>query len=403
VTAARPPAGPPGMTWSREAKLQLTLAIGWTTVGSFATFAFASLSPEIRAEYDLAPWAVGLIGAMAYMGALVATVPAGRFTDRVGAAPMLALALAIIAGGVALAAGAPTAVLFFACVWLVGVGYGWANPPTNVLASATVPRASRASVMSAKQVGVTAGGALAGLILPGLAVLANWRAALVVPLLACVGIAVASLRLARSSHGAAPPGERHPDITTSGMFVYGFAMTGVQITTVSYIAVYLVDHEHVSLTAAGIGLAVTQVAGSVGRLGWGIVSDRLFASRLRPLQLASLAGVVGLVTLPWIGGALVYPVLALIGAGAIGWNGVFLTMVAESSSAEVGRATGSALFWLYAGAVACPPLFGLLLTGADSWPVVWSAMALAVVIAIAVLTVRQGRSGSIVIAMEESA
>jgi sugar phosphate permease len=177
----------------------------------------------------------------------------------------------------------------------------------------------------------------------------------------------------------------------------------VQITTISYIAVYLVDHEHVSLTAAGIGLAVTQIAGSVGRLGWGIVSDRLFASRLPPLQLAALAGVVGLVTLPWISGALVYPALVLIGAGAIGWNGVFVTMVAESSSGEVGRATGSALFWLYAGAVACPPLFGLLLTGPGSWAVVWSSMALAVAFAISVLTVRQGRSGSIVTTIEESA
>jgi MFS family permease len=391
------------MTWSRDVKAQLALAIVGTTVGSFATFGFASLSPEIRSEYGLAPWAVGLIGAMAYVGALVATVPAGRATDRVGAAPMLALSLAIIAGGVGLAAGATTAILFFACVWLVGLGYGAANPPTNVLASATVPRSRRAMVMSAKQVGVTAGGALAGLILPGLAVLGGWRAALVVPLVACVAVAVASLRLARSSRGAGPPPlERHPDMTRSGMFVYGFAMTGVQISTVSYLAVYLVDHEHLSLTAAGVGLAIAQIAGSAGRFGWGVVSDRLFVSRVPPLQLASLAGAVGLVVLPWTGGAVVYPVLALIGLGAIGWNGVFLTMVAESSSAAVGRATGSALFWLYAGAVACPPLFGLLLAGPDSWPVVWTAMAGTVALAIGVLTVRQSRSAPIVITTEEA-
>lgn len=391
------------MAWTRDVKAQLSLAIVGTTVGSFATFGFASLSPEIRSEYDLAPWAVGLIGAMAYVGALVATVPAGRATDRVGAAPMLALSLAIIAGGMGLAAGAAAAAVpFFACVWLVGVGYGAANPPTNVLASATVPRSRRAMVMSAKQVGVTAGGALAGLVLPGLAVLGGWRAALVVPLVACVTVAAASLRLARSPGGAGPPPlERHPDMARSGMFVYGFAMTGVQITTVSYLAVYLVDHEHLSLTAAGVGLAIAQIAGSAGRLGWGVVSDRLFASRLPPLQIASLAGAVGLVVLPWTGGAVVYPVLALIGLGAIGWNGVFLTMVAESSSAAVGRATGSALFWLYAGAVACPPLFGLLLAGPDSWPVVWTAMAATVALAIGVLTVRQSRA-PIVITTEEA-
>jgi MFS family permease len=392
------------MTWSREVKAQLALAIVGTTVGSFAMFGFASLSPEIRGEYHLATWAVGLIGATAYVGALVATVPAGRFTDRMGGTAMLALALAIIAGGVGLAAGAPTAVLFFAGVWVVGVGYGAANPPTNVLASTTVPRSHRGVVMSAKQVGVTAGGTLAGLILPTLAVLSGWRAALIVPLVACCAIAAASLRIARSPAGAdAPALERRPDVSTSGMFVYGFAMTGVQITTVSYLAVYLVDQEHLSITAAGVGLAIAQIAGSVGRLGWGVVSDRLFVSRLPPLQLASLGGAVGLAVLPWADGALVYAALAVIGMGAIGWNGVYLTMVAESSSAQVGRATGSALFWLYAGAVACPPLFGLLLAGRDSWPMVWSAMALAVTSAVAVLTIRQGRSGPVVITTEEVA
>jgi MFS family permease len=188
----------------------------------------------------------------------------------------------------------------------------------------------------------------------------------------------------------------------AGMGIYGFVLAGVQNTIISYVAVYLVDHEHLSVTAAGVGLAVTMLGGAAGRLGWGVVSDRLFDSRLPPLQLAAAGAVVGLAALPWTDGAVVYLALALVGLCAIGWNGVYMTMTAESAPASVGRATGHALFWLYAGAVAAPPLFGLLVGGPDSWAVLWTAMAAAVVVAFGVLTLQQARSRGVPITTEET-
>jgi MFS family permease len=386
-------------------KLQLALAFGGITVAAFSTFGFASLAPEIRAQFGLSTAAVGAVGAMAYVGSLIATVPAGRVTDRMGATRMLALALVLIATGVSVAAGAPTALLLLAGVGLAGIGYGAANPPSNVLASASVPRGRRAVVMSIKQVGVTAGGVLAGLILPSLALLGSWRTALLVPLVACLATGLIALRLARSPERSAVPmpAERHAGtVSMSGMGVYGFVLAGVQNTIISYVAVYLVDHEHLSVTAAGIGLAVTMLGGAVGRFGWGVASDRLFDSRLQPLQLAAAGAAVGLAVLPWTDGAVVYVALALVGLCAIGWNGVYLTMTAESAPTSVGRATGRALFWLYAGAVAAPPLFGLLVGGPDSWALLWSAMALAVAAALAVLTLQQARSPGVPITMEEA-
>ena len=386
-------------------KVQLALAFGGITVAAFSTFGFASLAPEIRAEFELSTAAVGAVGAMAYVGSLVATVPAGRITDRMGATRMLALSLVLIAAGVSVAAGAPTALLLLAGVGLAGIGYGAANPPSNVLASASVPRGRRAVVMSIKQVGVTTGGVLAGLILPGLALLSSWRAALVVPLAACLVTGLVALRLARSperSAAAAAPADHRPTASMAGMGVYGFVLAGVQNTIISYVAVYLVDHEHLSVTAAGVGLAVTMLGGSVGRLGWGFVSDRLFDSRLPPLQLAAAGAAVGLAVLPWTDGALVYLALALVGLCAIGWNGVYLTMTAESAPASVGRVTGHALFWLYTGAVAAPPLFGLLVGGPDSWALLWTAMAVAVTAAFGVLTLQQARSPGIPITNEEA-
>jgi MFS family permease len=391
--------------WPRAVKAQVALATCAITAGSFSTFGFPSLAPEIRDEFGLTPAAVGAVGAMSYVGALLATIPAGRITDRIGGLRMLVVALSLIAAAVGVAAGAPSAVLFFVGVGLAGIGYGAANPACNVLAARSVPRRRQAVVMSIKQVGVTVGGVLAGLTLPGLALLTSWRIALLVPLVACAAIGLIAIpsaqadspKLSTPRHNAT---SNAVTISMSRMALYGFVMAGVQITIVSYVSVYLVDHVHLSSTAAGIGLALTMLGGATGRLGWGMVSDRLFDSRLPPLQLAAAGGALGLLALPLAGPLLVYPLLAWVGLCAIGWNGVYLTMIAESAPEQVGRATGGALVWLYGGAVACPPLFGLIVGAGGSWAMVWIAMGLVVVVAAAASTLQARREQAVSIATE---
>jgi MFS family permease len=397
--------GPAVERWPRAVKLQVAFATGAITAGSFSTFGFPSLAPEIRDEFGLGPAAVGAIGAMSYVGALLATVPAGRITDRIGAVRMLAAALSLIAVAVGVAAGSPSAVLFFIGVALAGFGYGAANPASNVMAAGSVPRRGQAVVMSIKQVGVTVGGVLAGLTLPGLALLSSWRIALLLPLVACGAIGLAALpsALAEPAERTAPrPAAEWNAVTisVSRTALYGFVMAGVQISIVSYVSVYLVDHEHVSTAAAGIALALTMLGGATGRLAWGIVSDRMFDSRVPPLQLAAVGGALGLLTVPLAGRVLVYPVLAFVGLCAIGWNGVYLTMIAESAPTQVGRATGGALLYLYAGAIVCPPLFGVILGVRGSWYLVWTAMGVVVAIAAAALTFQPRRKQTIPIATE---
>lgn len=57
---------------------------------------------------------------------------------------------------------------------------------------------------------------------------------------------------------------------------------------------------------------------------------------------------------------LLVPVVALFGATAIGWNGVFLAEVAHlAPKGRAGEATGGALFFTYAGVVFGPSLFGI--------------------------------------------
>jgi hypothetical protein len=60
---------------------------------------------------------------------------------------------------------------------------------------------------------------------------------------------------------------------------------------------------------------------------------------------------------PWI----LFPVLVIFGASAIGWNGVFLAQIARLAPAgQASVATGGTLCITFFGVVLGPPLFGVL-------------------------------------------
>ncbi len=100
-TSAAPDARTTGGAWS-VALCSLAMA-----AGSYATLGFAPLAPLIREEFSLTRWQVGAITAIVFGGAAISSVPGGRLTDRFGAPPMLAAAVACVAGGCVLAATAP--------------------------------------------------------------------------------------------------------------------------------------------------------------------------------------------------------------------------------------------------------------------------------------------------------
>ena len=56
-------------------------------------------------------------------------------------------------------------------------------------------------------------------------------------------------------------------------------MGGLQLGFVTYLSLYLKEAHGYRLAAAGISLAVTMAAGTVGRLLWAVISDRWFAAR----------------------------------------------------------------------------------------------------------------------------
>jgi MFS family permease len=361
----------------------LAISLAALAAASLTAVAFSADAPLIRGTFGLSEVEVGAIASCVYAGAAATSVAGGRLTDRLGPAPVLVLSVAALAMGAAVAAVAPTRWLFFAGVVGAGLGYGLVNPPTNVLANPRSPRL-RGLAMSVKQSGIPLGGILAGVLVPPAAGAVGWRWATAVPIAGCAAVAaVAALGPRDRGAGAAADPTDPPHNPTGGLrlrlplaFAFGFLMAGVQVAVFTLLTVYLVDHRGSGATAAGAALALLLAGGLAGRPAWGWLSDRRHADRGRVLQVSAVLAAAFLGLLPVAGAGALPVVLVGIGLCSVGWNGAYLAAVAEAGDrARIGSTTGRALLLVNLGAVAVPPLVGLLSAEGTRWPLAWACCA----------------------------
>jgi MFS family permease len=340
-------------------------------VGSFTVIGASANAPAISEALGLTPVGVGAIASIAYLGALSTSGYAGRLTDARGPVPVIAAGLFLLAAGNAVAGLSPTAWIFYVGIYVCGLGYGAVNPATTVMSNPPDAR-RRALLMSIKQSGVPMGGILAGMVLPAVALAVGWRSAFVVSLGVCLPILVLLVLrrrsdIAFSTEGMDPHAISRRLRLPSG-YLFGLLIAGVQVSIFAFTAVYLVEVRGSSPTDAGLGVSILLVGGVVGRLSWGWLSDAVMAHRITLLQVIAGLGAVALVALIVVPDALVLPVLVALGLCSVGWNGVYIAVIAESTAGDgVGSSTGSALSLINLGAIIVPLLVGWLVHLAGGW------------------------------------
>lgn len=150
-------------------------------------------------------------------------------------------------------------------------------------------------------------------------------------------------------------------------------MSGVQLSLAGYLTPYLVDTQSYSKTTAGIALSLAFASACVGRIAWGWLSDRCFASHATTLVLIAGVSAVGLTAMAsGVAGLSLWLIVALIGLSSIGWNGVYMALITDSASrGGLGRATGRGLTAIYGGVAVLPPLLGVVKDLSHSCSAVW--------------------------------
>lgn len=361
-------------TYQGMRTLAVTMAI--QALVSLVAMSGPVLAPTAAVDFGIPATYIGVFVGLIYLGAALATLTSGSLIRRYGPIGISQISLLACAAGLGLTVTGAVSLLTPSAL-LIGFGYGPVTPASSHILARTVPRRLMSLMFSLKQTGVPLGGALAGVVLPPILVAYGWRAAVGVADLACLlVIAMASSTRRELDHDA---DGSHP-VSAQGrmeslrlvwskpalrlLCISSFFFCMVQVSLSTYLMSYLTVERHTPLIVAGVLFSVVQIAGVVGRVVWGLFSDRWLGA-------ASTLGLLGLamsITCALtIEGAGVLPAgvvtgcFALYGATAIGWNGVFLAEVARQAPPEsAGAATGGALAMTYLGAVIGPPLFGAL-------------------------------------------
>lgn len=401
------------MTWLGEIDRYrwLVLGIGLITQVSnaLASGVIAPLAPLIQPELGLTKMEVGLFSSAIFVGSWGVLLVAGAITDRVGVRRMISVGQ-VAAGSVMLTmAAAGSFVQALLVMFAVGMARGAIVPAASKAIMDWFPRSTRGSAMGVKQTGMPIAGILAAAILPALGLALGWRVAIaLVGLLVIVagGVTFALYRdpirpgpvEAREEGMRANVGHllRNPGLWTVSLMAVLFV--SAQLAMIAYIPLYFMEVVLVSavpdpstrIVAAGGFLALCQLGGIAGRVFWGVLSDRLFRGRRRPV-LAIAGALSALLSLSmgylqpdmplWVLSGL----LILYGITAIGWNGVYHVLMVETAGARH-AATGVALSMSLSqvGTIGGPPLFGFVVDLAGAYRPAWLLLTACYMAAVAV-------------------
>ncbi len=153
---------------------------------------------------------------------------------------------------------------------------------------------------------------------------------------------------------------------------------------ITYVPLYLKESMGFSAYWASQALAVTQAGAMVGRVGWGVASDKIFGGRRKIVLL--IIGLLSVVLMSALSvmtrAAPVYLLLLIVfflGLCIIGYQGVSYTLIGELAATQrTGAAMGLMITINAAAATFGTPLFGYIVDQTGSYAVAWQALAAAI-------------------------
>ncbi|MFQ5839582.1 MAG: MFS transporter [Candidatus Methylomirabilales bacterium] len=370
-------------------------------------FGLPALAPFVREDLSLSLVQVGVLLAILDLGSFAAFIPTGIITDRWGERRVLQAGGIVMGMAVALAALTPSYGLLLVGLMLAGIGFPSGHTAGSKIVIRHFPAGSRGLAIGVRQAGLPIGGMAAALLIPFLAGLGGWQLALSAVGLLCAifGLLCGVLPDPPAGQGQGAGGAMIRHLLSDRDFLcitlMATALVVGQFTLPGYLPLFLVDRHGWTLSAAARLLAWVHFGGIVGRLMWGMVSDRFLKARRQPVMAWVIAGggvlVLTLSQFPLGGGIGLASALAFFaGLFLVGWNGLFINLIVEKVGAsKAATALGVSLTVMFLGTMASPPLFGWVVEVTHSYTPAWLLVALCQVVALLFLNlVREGKGRS---------
>jgi MFS family permease len=371
-------------------------------IGAGGQYGINTLAPFYQDDLHLSRAEIGLFFTAFYLGMAALSFVAGWLADRLGVRSTtlgghLALGLCTAAAALAPSFGWAFVIFLFA-----GLGYSFLNPASTKGVMEWFQREERATAMGIKQTGVPAGGVLTAIVAPSLVLIVGWRGSF-------VGLGIINLifglifwflwrepaggaSYSRAANISSPPEAAVLRVSSLLCLSFGTALLLIgQMALITYVPLYLKEIRGFSAYWASQALALTQAGGMVGRVGWGVVSDRLFHGARKIVLLwigffsvgltFALGALPGTTSL-WI----ILPLIFLAGVCMVGYQGVSYALIAEiAGRAKTGAALGIVITFNSVGTIIGTPLFGYIVDVTGSYSTAWEALAAAILVGIVAL------------------
>ncbi|HUF40389.1 MAG TPA: MFS transporter [Verrucomicrobiae bacterium] len=368
-------------------------------IGAAAQYGINTLAPFYQEELGLTRAQVGLFFSAFYLAMTGASFFTGWLADRNGVRKTSLQGHLLL--GICTIAASLSPSFEWGCVsfFLAGLGYSFLNPASTIGVMSWFTREERATAMGAKQTGVPAGGVVAAILAPSLVLLIGWRGALAALGLInfLFGFLFFSLWREPASGAEAGGAAKHAAAEDSTpLNVWGLlpvsCATAIyligQMVLITYVPLYLKDAMGYSAYWASQALALTQAGAVVGRVGWGVASDRLFGGRRKIVLL-----VIGILSVNLIGALgfmnqdspmiLLMAILFLAGVCIVGYQGVSYALIGEiAGKAKTGAGLGMMIAINAGAATVGTPVFGHIVDRTGSYATGWQLLAAAISVGI---------------------
>ena len=260
----------------------------------------ASVLPVIQESLGLEASTAGWLVSIMFATAVVTSVPTGIILDRFSVRWVVifgtvALIVAGVWGWYAATAGAYLWLLVSRVIGGIAYVIFW-NAGANVVGSAVPPR-YRATAVGVFTASAPVGFALGQFGSPLIANVAGWPA--ILPLYAAMGVVGVTILLLATRHHVLGVDAASPDRTALRELFTGravwivcvlcFLAYSLYLFVNTWLPSYLVDGFGISLAASGLLTALFPAIGAIGRSSSGVVSERVFSGKRRPLVVSSFA------------------------------------------------------------------------------------------------------------------
>jgi len=170
----------------------------------------------------------------------------------------------------------------------------------------------------------------------------------------------------------------------------GLCLSWVEMAMIGHLVLYLTDRLFFTAIAAGGILAIAEAGGAISRPGSGLLSDRVFGGRRKPVFMAMAATAAVICLLVGLLGSklslAIYPVILLLGLGGIGFGGIFITLLAEFGGQRgTGKAVGLGNTVSMAGSVLGPIVFGYIVDISGSYKLAWLSLSFVAILCLLLL------------------